>query len=120
MKNDTAVQTDKDNTRLTVTRQVDITIQNKINRQAFQQAARLVVLPKIINDLDFVFITLICQANDEEKIEIWEYEGEAYITLTLPYDFVAEHSETVVLQAFLERYKMLVEGVEEIPSVLVL
>lgn len=120
MKNDTAVQTDKDNTRLTVTRQVDITIQNKINRQAFQQAARLVVLPKIITDLDFVFITLICQAKDEGKTEIWEHEGGAYITLTLSYDFVAEHSETAVLQAFLERYKMLIGGLEEIPLVLVM
>lgn len=122
MKDNSCTETSisQNNKEFTVSRQVDLAIENKIDRHAFQQAARLIELPKIITDLDFVFITLICQANDEGKTEIWEHEGGAYVSLMLPYDFVVGHSQDAVLRKFLEQYEGLIMSVEEIPPISVL
>lgn len=103
--------------RFTVTRQVDLDIKDKVDRKAFEEAARLIDLPKVITDLDFVFITLICQATDKGKNEIWEHEGGAYVTLVLPYRFVVEHAKAEVTERFLDVYKRFVNQTTQVPNI---
>lgn len=103
--------------KFTVTRQIDADIENKVDRQAFQEAAQLIELPKVIADLEFVFITLICQATDEGKNEAWENEGGAYITITLPHGFVLNHSPEEVTDKFLTIYHDFILEVEEVPPI---
>lgn len=100
-----------------VTRQIDFDVKDKVNWQAFREAALLIELPKVITNLKFVSITLICQAPDNSKTEIWEYEGGAYITIFLPYQFVMHHSEAEVTQRFLEVYKDFIDQVEYVPPI---
>lgn len=103
--------------KFTVARQVDIDVKSKVDRHAFQEAAQLVELPTVITDLEFVFITLICQATDNGKNEIWENEGGAYISLTLPYQFAAVHSEAEVTQRFLKVYENFISQVVQVPHI---
>ncbi len=106
-----------DKGKFTVTRQVDFNIKEKVDRHAFQEAARSIELPNAITALEFVFITLICQATDVGKNEIWEHEGGAYITLSLPYQFVTAHSAIEVTQRFLDVYRTFISKVVEIPHI---
>lgn len=103
--------------QFTVTRQIDADIEGKVDRRAFQEAAQQMELPKVIADHEFVFITLICQAGDEGKNEIWEQEGGAYITITLPHDFVRNHTAAEVTKKFLATYRDFIREVEEVPPV---
>ena len=57
---------------------------------------------------------------DAGKNEIWEQEGGAYITLTLPFAFVSRHSTSEVTQRFLDVYKSFVDGAVDISHISVL
>ena len=107
----------KDVETFTVARQIDHDMEQKIDRKAFQKAAQRIALPKVITDLDFIFITLICQANDQGKNEVWEHEGGAYINLALPYQYVVDHSAQEVVQQFLLAYQDFVQNVTDIPNI---
>lgn len=103
--------------KFTVTRQIDADVEDKVDRLAFQEAALQIELPEVIADHEFVFVTLICQATDEGKNEIWENDGGAYITITLPHDFVLNHPLTDVTEQFLTTYKNFIGEVEEVPPI---
>lgn len=106
----------KDAETFTVTRQVDHDIADKIDRKAFREAALSIWLPTIFTDQDFMFITLICQASDKGKNEIWEHEVGVYMTLILPYQFVVSNPPQVVLREFLLLYQSLIDNVTDIPD----
>jgi len=101
----------------TVTRQMDADVIDKVDRQAFQEAAQQVQLPEVIADHAFVFVTLICQATDEGQNEIWEQDGGAYITISLPHDFVLNHSTEEVTEKFLATYRDFIREVVEVPPI---
>jgi hypothetical protein len=103
--------------KFTVTRQIDADVEEKVDRRAFQEAALLIELPEVIAHHEFVFITLICQATDEGNNEIWEQEGGAYITITLPYDFVLHHATEVVTEKLLTTYQDFVQQIEVVPPI---
>lgn len=103
--------------KFAVIRQIDADVEDKVDRLAFQEAAQLIDLPQVIADHGFVFITLICQATDEGKNEIWENEGGAYITLMLPHDFVLNHPPTEVTELFLSTYQAFIYEVKDVPPI---
>jgi hypothetical protein len=71
----------------------------------------------VIADHAFVFVTLICQATDEGQNEIWEQDGGAYITISLPHDFVLHHSTAEVTDKFLATYREFVQEVVAVPPI---
>ena len=115
-----AISYQNETEKFMVTRQVDIDVANKVDRIAFQKAAQLIELPKVIKDHQFVFITLICQATNEGKNEIWEKDGGAYITISLNHDFVFNHPLQKVTHKFLQTYQGFIGSVSEVPSISVL
>lgn len=112
---ETAVKTGMDN--FSVTRQIDLDVIDKVDRRAFEESAKLIELPRVITDLEFVFVTLNCQATDKGKNEIWTQDGGAYITVMIPHRFALKHSSPVVTERLLEVYRDFVGQVDEVPGI---
>ena len=98
-----------------VTSMTDAATQTKVDISAVRAKLLKMILPQDLQRFRTLGVVLACRPSDDLDFDVWQDQGEVFLTIPIAYSYVVNHPREKVTTKFVNNFKAFVKGVREIP-----